>query len=224
MHSAPDPRPSMPTSQALSLPPGASASPGQATPPLWSLIGPGLAGLVALYLLTAPLGREWTVIRLSLHTGEGMMIAIFLGYLVPAAASSAAGMLAGRRWPAAVAAPGILLMFLGVLVIALAPSAPALLGGRVMAGLGAGGAVGTAAVLALHHGRTTTAVVAILAALGLVSGPALGWVVVTVSSWRAVFLLALPGILLALLVTVVAGIVRLALRGNRPAPSVPSGR
>ncbi|MGA8116484.1 MAG: MFS transporter [Actinocatenispora sp.] len=196
-------------------------------PPAWALIGPALAGLVAVGLSTAPLGRTWHAIEGALGLAPARMLMFVLIYPVVAAATSIIGVLLGRRSPNAVGIPAIVLMVVGLALTTLTPTPAVLLAGRAVTGLGAGAVVGTVVAIALHQGRQrgrALAIVAGVAAFALVAGLFFGWVGSTMLNWRWVFLAALPVTLLALFATIVAGIVVLTQRAGRPAPPAPMGR
>ncbi|WP_163569896.1 hypothetical protein [Fodinicola feengrottensis] len=90
--------------------------------PLWSLAAPGLAALLGAFLLTSLVGPTFTAVRRDLHGDSGLVLWSLVAFVLPALLTAAAGVVLGRRWPAATLLPGVALMVLGLLPMAFAPS------------------------------------------------------------------------------------------------------
>ncbi|SEP44103.1 MFS transporter [Amycolatopsis saalfeldensis] len=196
-----------------------------AGPPWWLVIGPGLAALIGLFLLTVIYrfdGRS--VLQVDLHlSNQALLLSGLVAYLVAAAIALPAGLLLGARFPTSVTVPAICFMLLGVLLIAFTPNGGLLLVGRVLNGLGAGAAIGVTAALIrwLRTGRGVAA--ALTAGLGVVAlaiAPLLGGLVSDTFSFRLVYLIAALFVFVALIVAAVIGIVALtaAKRPTQPMP------
>ncbi|MEV4500245.1 MFS transporter, partial [Micromonospora arborensis] len=196
--------------------------------PVWLLIGPTLAASLGAFLLAVTVGPQWVAMQRDMHLPTSAVLWIFVAYLLPAVLAGAVGALAGRRWPTAVALSAIVLLVSGSLLTSLAPGDALLLLGRAVTGFGAGLAWGVTAMLVAQMGarrvRVTPLVAGVvLLALGL--GPVAGVLVGRAVGWRWPFLLAVPFGAVAMLVTVVSGIVVLIQRASRPAqPQAPSSQ
>ncbi|MGI5321160.1 MFS transporter [Actinomadura nitritigenes] len=204
--------------------------------PWWTLIGPGLATIVGLFLVTAAYGTHRfsapgigtrlvppMAPDLALSQGE-FSSAVIVTYLVAAVLALPVGALLGGRYPTAVISPAIGLMILGALLVAFASGTGVLAAGRSLGGLGAGATVGATAVLVgrLRDRRwTVAAVLAGAGFLALLSGPFADQAVADAVNWRWTFLAAEPLLFAALAASTVAGIVLLATR--RPARPAPYG-
>jgi MFS family permease len=189
--------------------------------PSWTLIGPGLATIVGLFLLTAVFfGTERTTpIQLDLGlSGPAFLLQAFLAYLVAAAIAFPLGLLLGGRSQTAVILPAVGLMLIGVVLIALANAAGMLTVGRVLSGLGAGAATGvTTALLRRINGPRgiAAAVMAALGVLAMVIAPFVNQQVAGALTFRMGFLMAVPVLVVVLLLNAVLGIV-LFTRNRRP--------
>jgi MFS family permease len=205
-------------------------------PPLWTLIGPGLATVVGLFLVTAAYGTH----RFSAPGGEsglippmardlglsqrGFFSAAIATYLVAAVLALPVGFLLGGRRPTAVTVPAIGIIIVGALLIAFASATGMVAVGRSLGGIGAGAVAGaTAALVRRLHDRRWPVAAAMAAAgfLSLVIGPFADQAVADALSWRWTFLAAEPFLFAALAVSAVAGIVLLVTR--RPARPAPYG-
>ncbi len=181
------------------------------------LLGPVLGALVGLYLLTATIGRGGTEIRAYLHLPELEILWLSIAYLVAAALTAPVGTILGRRHPNAVAAIAAGLLLAGSALDAFAPNDALLMAGRIVSGLGAGALVADAVLLALSPGPQRTSTIRLTAGLGalaVVLGPVFGGLLTTMLGWRFAFLIALPPLLLALLVSTLSGITVAGRRTN----------
>ncbi|MEU6717435.1 MFS transporter [Nonomuraea sp. NPDC046802] len=190
--------------------------------PAWALIGPGIAALTGLYLLTMSL---WpTAQQAALHlSGQTVLLTTVVSYLVSAAAGGALGAGLGARLPTTAGMSAIAFLIIGVLLDGFAPNAGILLIGRVLSGLGAGGAVGTTVALVRRTGRHRGVLVAILAGLGLlalIAGPFVNRWLSMALTWRFGYLIALLPLAAGLVAAAVSGLVLLS---RRPAQPVPAG-
>ena len=107
------------------------------------------------------------------------------------------GRLADRRSPAAVIRLGLLLFALGAVLVALGGTFALVLGGRALQGLGAAAAVsgGQAVAFAASGPRRagrSLGLVHVAVALGMLTGPVLGGVIIERFGWQAAFLLEPP--------------------------------
>ncbi|WP_433430673.1 MFS transporter [Nonomuraea sp. CA-141351] len=188
--------------------------------PAWALIGPGIAALTGLYLLSAPLGPMLRIsVQSSLHlSGQAVLLTTLAAYLAGAAAGGALGVSLGGRFLMTVGMSAIVFMIIGVLLDALAANAGMLLTGHVLSGLGAGGAAGATAAFARRTGPRRGTVFAILAALGvlaLILGPFISQWLTGALGWRWGYLIAVVPLVAALIAAAVSGLVLLLTR--RPA-------
>ncbi|MFI0354498.1 MFS transporter [Actinomadura sp. 9N407] len=180
------------------------------------LIGPGLGGLVALYLPTVTVGPTWMDHAL-VDLGAPTVPWASVGYLLTAALTAPVGAVLGRRHPNSMAAASAGLMIVGSSLSLLVPSYTLLLAGQTLSGLGAGALVATAVVLALRVGGGRAQTIGLTAGLGTfaaVLGPVLGGVLTTTIGWRMVFLISLPPLILTLLACLAGGIITVT---DRPA-------
>lgn len=176
----------------------------------WELIGPVLGGLAGLYLLgvaivpgwmTAVPG--WKVVQVEMGLSTPAIVFLFVGYLVAAMLTAPVGAVLGKRSPNAVAATAAVVMFLGVLVEFLAPGSLLLTIGKVFSGLGMGALVAEAVVLTRRTGRQRTYLIGGLGVLAFALGPVLGgWLTATLGRHMA-FLISVPPLLLAVLVSLI---------------------
>ncbi|WP_327582878.1 MFS transporter [Nonomuraea sp. NBC_00507] len=200
-------------------PQGNAAPPGEERP-AWALIGPGIAALTGLYLLTMPFGPAAQLslqLDLALSSQTALLMTL-VAYLVSAAAGGALGVGLGGRLLTTVGIAAIAFMIIGVLLNALATGAGIYLTGRVLSGLGAGGVVGATAAFARRVGRRWGAVGAILAGLGvlaLILGPFINHVLSSALSWRWGYLITLLPLVVGLIAAAISGFVLLLTR--RPA-------
>ncbi|MBF8184212.1 MFS transporter [Nonomuraea sp. K274] len=200
-------------------PQGNAALPGGERP-VWALIGPGIAALTGLYLLTMPFGPA---ARLSLQSdlvlsSQSALLTTLVAYLISATAGGALGVGLGGRLLTTVGMTAIALMITGVLLNAFAPDAGIYLTGRVLSGLGAGGVVGATVAVARRAGRSPGAVVAILAGLGLLAlilGPFINQGLSSALTWRLGYLITVLPLVVGLIAAAVSGFVLLLTR--RPA-------
>ncbi|MEV1172201.1 MFS transporter [Nonomuraea sp. NPDC049784] len=194
--------------------------------PAWALIGPGIAALTGLYLLTAPFGP---IMRISLQSAlhlssQTVLLTTLAAYLAGAAAGGALGVILGGRFLTTVGMLAIAFMIIGVLLDALAANAGMLLAGHVLSGLGAGGAAGATAAFARRTGRHRGAVFAILAALGvlaLILGPFISQWLTSALGWRWGYLIAEVPLVAGLIAAAVSGLALLLTR--RPAQPYSAG-
>ncbi|MGI5289107.1 MFS transporter [Nonomuraea polychroma] len=194
--------------------------------PTWALIGPAIAALTGLYLLTMPFGpAAWVSLQLDLAlSSQTALLTTLVAYLVSAAAGGALGVSLGGRLLTTVGLAAIAFMIIGVLLNALAPDAGIFLTGRVLSGLGAGGVLGATVAFARRAGRRWGAVVAILAGLGvlaLILGPFVNHGLSSVLGWRWGYLITALPLVVALIAAAVSGFVLLLTR--RPAQPNPAG-
>ena len=204
--------PGMPPGQAPGQPPG-PVSTARLAPAggMGRLIGPGLGGLLGLYLLGVGTGPTGAILVAALHLTMAQLVMVPVGYLAAAALTGPVGALLGRRYPNTVAAVSAGLLLIGSLLTAFTPGFGLLVVGRVVSGLGAGALIATAVALCVGERRGSLYVIAPVAGLAaLVSGPLLGGVLAMTLSWRWAYLIAAPLAILVLIATAVAGAVRLA--------------
>ncbi|HEY2060131.1 MAG TPA: MFS transporter [Amycolatopsis sp.] len=183
-----------------------------AGPPGWLVIGPGLAALIGLFLLTVIYRFDGhSLLQRELHLStQSLLLSGFVGYLVAAVLALPAGLLLGGRFPTSVTVPALGLMLIGALLVAFTPNVALLLIGRVLDGFGTGAAVGATAALTrrLRSGRGATAgVTAGLGVLALVIAPFLGALISDSTSFRLMYLIGAVFVFLALIVAAVLGIV-----------------
>ncbi|MEU8080673.1 hypothetical protein AB0B31_35080 [Catellatospora citrea] len=185
--------------------------------PLWTLIGPGVAAMVAACQLAIVFGPAHSALHRDLDASAAWLAMTVVAQLVAAALGAVPGFLLGRRAPTSLVASGLLLMLVGAVVTALSATSAMVLGAGVVTGLGAGAVLGTAAGLSGQAGahRAQARLGLGLAVLGgLVAGPVLGWLLSTMLGWRPAYLSMVVLILFALVATAVGGIVA-ATRGSR---------
>ncbi|WP_176993143.1 MFS transporter [Nonomuraea jiangxiensis] len=173
-----------------------------------------------------PLGPiPWGTLQSALHlSDQTILLTTVVAYVVSAAAGGALGAVLGRRFLTTVGLSALALMIVGVLLDVLAPGAGIFAIGRVLSGLGAGAAVGATAALAWRTGRGRGAVVATLAALGVLSlvlGPFVNQGLTSAMTWRLGYLVVVLPLLAGLLAAAVSGFVLLLTR--RPAQPNPAG-
>ncbi|MCG5434681.1 MFS transporter [Micromonospora foliorum] len=204
-------------------------SPGSTAPaqplvvrPLWSLVGPALGALLAVGLLTAPIGPLASAIKrdLALSTAA-MTVTVVASCMVAMASLVAPGYLLGRRWPTATGVPALVLLIVGSAVSAFAPGAALLVAGRVLVGLGAGTVVGVAIALSGQLGRWRSRARLVLGlALGaaLLLGPVLSGMLTMALGWRPAFLVDVPVAIFGLVAVVANGIAMSVASGSRPSP------
>lgn len=169
-----------------------------------------LGGLAGLYLLgvaivpgwmTAVPG--WKVVQVEMGLSTPAIVFLFVGYLVAAMLTAPVGAVLGKRSPNAVAATAAVVMFLGVLVEFLAPGSLLLTIGKIFSGLGMGALVAEAVVLTRRTGRQWTYLIGGLGVLAFALGPVLGgWLTATLGRHMA-FLISVPPLLLAVLVSLI---------------------
>jgi MFS family permease len=195
--------------------------------PWWTLIGPGLATVISLFMLTAPYRTDWiSPIQMDLGlSGQEFLMQGIVAYLIAAAIAFPLGFLLGARFLTAVILPAIGVMLIGVLLIAFAGGGGMLLVGRVLSGLGAGAAIGVTTVLVRGiKGRRSIAVatVAALGALAVVVAPFVNQVISEATSFRLMYLAAVPLLFAALIASAISGIVQFV-AAKRPAQPGPYG-
>jgi len=194
------------------LTPPSQSAPQIAAKPPWLVVGPGLAALVGLFMLTVVYrfdGR--TAMQANLHlSNQAMLLTGLVAYVVPLALAFPAGMVLGGRMPTAMAVPAIVLMLLGTLAVAFTPNGLVLLVGRVLGGLGAGEALGVTVALirGLRTGRGAAAgTLAGLGVLMLAIAPFVGGALSDSLNFRVTYLIGAVVLFLVLIVTAVLGIV-----------------
>jgi len=183
--------------------------------PVWMLLGPGLAAVLAACQFGFLLGPPREALQRSLGMSLAMAAAVVLLQLVAAAMGFAAGYLLGRRAPASVVATATVLMLLGAVVAGLANMSALLMVAATLIGFGGGTALGAAAALTGQLGERRGQALAGLGALafaGLVLGLLTSWFFTIVMGWRVAYLATIPFALLALAATGVAGLVALTRR------------
>jgi len=147
---------------------------------------------------------------------------VFAGYLVAYTATvPAAGMVADTIGRRAAYLLSLLLLGAGSLVCALAGSMEMLIAGRLIQGCGGGAIfVTTQTILgdlfSIEKRARVQSAVALIAAVGAATGPAIGGWFVTHASWRWAFLVSIP-IAAAAAVAFLVGFVDTARRSPRPA-------
>lgn len=197
--------------EAVPLPSGAPAQPGARPPAGWQVIGPGLGGLVGLYLLTVTVGETGEALSIALHLNGPMALMVPGVYLVVGVVGAPIGILLGKAAPNAVAITGAVLILIGAALAAFAPGYGLLMIGRVLSGLAAGALAATAVLLARRTGNRPVFVIGlVLAFCALVTGPVAGTTLATLGTWRWSFLIAVPAAIAALIAAVVVAIVVLA--------------
>jgi predicted MFS family arabinose efflux permease len=178
--------------------------------PVWVLAGPALAAWTGASLLTITLGPQWTSMRLDMDLSTMTVVWVFLAYLLPALATTAAGFLVGGRWPTALVLPGIGLLVVGAVLTTFSPDAALLLFARAVTGLGAGLAWGVTAALVRQQPagriRAAWATVTTGIVVALVAGPLFGAIVSMAMTWRLPLLAAVPIAGIAFLAASVSGI------------------
>lgn len=203
------------------LPPARNHEFSSGTYPAWALIGPALATVVGLSLVTGVYrldGVSPIQMDLGLSSGGFLLMGV-VTYVIAAALTFPLGFLLAPRSLTAVIVPAIGLMLIGVLIVVLGPGTATLVAGRVLAGLGAGAALGVtvALVRALGGNRSIAAVAtAAVAAVALLIAPLINQLVSEALSFRPASAIALPFLFAALLAAIVSGIVLATTR--RPAP------
>lgn len=182
--------------------------------PWWALIGPGLAAVLGLFLLTVVFfGTEPTTpIQRDLgYSTLTFLLSAVVAYLVGAAITFPLGLVLGARNPTAVVLPALGVMLAAVLLTAFAGGGVVILVARLLTGLGAGAAVGvTTKVLTRIRGQRGVAA-AVTGAAGVLAAAAAPFVNELVSkalSFRIMFLVLAPVVVAVLLVNAVIGIVR----------------
>ncbi|WP_280397357.1 hypothetical protein [Nocardia carnea] len=191
--------------------------------PVWALIGPALATIVGLSLVTGVYrldGVSHLQVELGLSNG-GFLLTGVVAYVVAAALAFPLGFVLAPRSLTAVIVPAIGVMFLGVLIVAFGGGPATLLIGRVLGGLGAGAAVGTTVALLrpLDGNRRIAALaVAAVGAVALVIAPLVNQVVSEALSFRLAYAIALPFLFAALLAATITGIVLAVTRRPTPPP------
>ncbi|MEV0083900.1 MFS transporter [Saccharopolyspora sp. NPDC050642] len=195
--------------------------------PWWTLIGPGLAAIIGLFMLTALYRTDLTApIQMDLGlSGLELLMEGVVAYLIAAVIAFPLGFLLGARFLTAVTLPAIGVMLIGALLIAFAGGAGMFLVGRVLGGLGAGAAAGvtTALVRGIRHQRSiAAAVVAALGVLAAVVAPFVNQLISDALSFRLTYLAAVPFSFAALIAGAVSGIV-LFVVARRPAQPGPHG-
>ncbi|QIS10083.1 MFS transporter [Nocardia arthritidis] len=179
-------------------------------PSAGTLIGPGFATMIGLAMLTVVYqfdGRSPIQFQLNL-TAQTVLLTCVVAYLVAALPAVALGVLVGGRFPRAVTLPAIGLMLVGTVLTAFMVNGAMLLAGRVLGGLGTGAAVGVVAALTFRLGSRRGLAAAVVAALAIVSAviaPVVGQLISDVASFRLVYLVAAPLLLVALIATAVTG-------------------
>lgn len=132
-------------------------------------------------------------VTVDLRTSAGAvgltLTAFFIGMALGQVVGGTVSDQRGRRVPMIV---GGLVCTLGALICALAPGITVLMIGRLLQGLGGGAAavVGRAVLVDLAHGRELAATMSILMAVGALApmiAPVIGGAVLTVATWRIVF-------------------------------------
>ncbi|MGP4017677.1 MFS transporter [Saccharopolyspora sp. 5N708] len=195
--------------------------------PWWTLIGPGFATIIGLFMLTAVYRTDLiSPVQMELGlSGPEFLVEGIVAYLIAAAIAFPLGFRLGARFLMAVTLPAIGVMLIGVLLIAFGGGAGMFLVGRVLNGLGAGAAIGvtTALVQGIRERRSiAAAVVAALGVLAVVVAPLINQVISGALSFRLMFLAAVPFLFAALIASAVIGIVQFAV-AKRPAQPGPYG-
>jgi MFS family permease len=159
---------------------------------------------LAAFLFAELTGAELRAMRLAFRLSAAQALLLPGLYLIAGVAGLAAGLLLGRRWPNAVAAPAVFLMIPGLVITALAPGFGVAAAGRVITGLGAGAVAGAAVTLIPRIAPAQRTVLTVVAAAATVVAAVLGWLLsdlLTHSlSFRMVFMLSIP---LALIVAAI---------------------
>ncbi|MEO3820617.1 hypothetical protein [Plantactinospora sp. B24E8] len=190
--------------------------------PIWSLPGPALGALLAAGLLTVPVGPLGDAYRRDLGlTTAAFVLTFVVPYVLATAALVVPGHLLGRRWPTATAAPALVLMLLGSLVVGLAPSSVGAAVGRLLLGLGAGTVVGVTLALSGQMGRGRSParlVLGLACGAALLVGPAVSGALTMSLSWRTAALVDVLVAGMALVLSVLGGLVTLIVSASRPGP------
>ncbi|WP_227833729.1 MFS transporter [Nocardia macrotermitis] len=172
------------------------------------LVGPGFAAVIGVGLLTSVYRFDGTsmVQYIFNMSGQAVLLTCVVAYLVAAVLTGALGFVFGARFPTAVTLSAIVVMLIGTALTALSPNAAVLLVGRVVGGLGAGAVIGVVAALLRRLGdRRGTAVAAALGILTALIAPGVGQLISEVTGFRVVYLVAVPFLLIALILTAVSG-------------------
>ncbi|HEU5025456.1 MAG TPA: hypothetical protein VFV01_11110 [Spirillospora sp.] len=186
-------------------------------PPWWGLVGPGLATIVGLFLLTAVYGTDsFSPMQRDLYLpGHALLMKAVVPYLIAAAVALPAGVLLGGRHLAAVTVPAVSASAVGGLLVAFTENAGVLSAGRVLGGLGTGASLGVTVALLLRLDRRrglASAAMALLGALALIVAPPVNQAVSEAISFRWTFLLAEPLLFVALAAGTISGIVLITRR------------
>lgn len=190
----------------------------------WMLIGPGFAAIIGMAMLTAVYRTDGkSMIQFELHlSSQAVLLTCIVAYLVAAIPAVGLGLALGARFPTSVTLPAIGVMLIGAAVTALASGSVMLLVGRVLGGLGAGATAGvmTGLVLRLEGRRgIAAAAVAVVGVLAAVIAPVIDQQIADATSFRLAYLVAVPFLLVALIVSAVSAIAS----GKRHAPAAPHG-
>lgn len=207
------------------LPP-TPTSPARPSLPPWALLGVVPTAWLAAFVFAAPLGRTTIIIGAAMHLAGGLSLAIVLGtFVVAAVVGLAAGALLGRLWPNAVAIAGAALLVVGQPLSAFAPDGVVMGAGRAIGGLGAGAAIGVAAMMIIRVDPARRTMLALVgggvAVVAAVVGVFVGGVLAMNLSFRIVFMLTTVLALAAAAAVVAIAIVRSVRRGAPPHPAAP---
>ncbi|MFF3569974.1 MFS transporter [Nocardia jiangxiensis] len=176
----------------------------------WTLIGPGLAVIIGLAMLTAIYrtdGRSLIQAEFGISR-QALLLTCVVAYVVAAILAVGLGLPLGARFPTAVTLSAIGVMLVGTVLTALAADGTLLLVGRVLGGLGTGAAAGVivALVLRLNDRRgIAAATVAALGVLAAVVAPVIGQLMMDAINFHLAYLGAVPFLLIAVIVTAVSG-------------------
>jgi len=196
--------------------------------PWWALIGPALAAVIGMFMLTMLFFGTTPVAPVQISLGLSRQEFLTNGiasYLLAAVLALPLGILLGTRSVSAAVLPGVFLMLLGVLVNAFVSGAFMLLAGRLLSGLGAGAVIGvTVGLVRKIEGRRGIAAVtvAVLGVVALIVAPFVNQAIAGGLGFRWMFLTAVPFLLVALFVNAVSGIARFTMRKRRPAGPPPA--
>ncbi|EFG64819.1 MFS transporter, partial [Streptomyces sp. SPB074] len=203
-------------------PPGsAPGGPAPVDPAVWRLAFTVVVGALAVVFDTTIVTVALDGLGRSLHASLATVQWVSTGYLlavfvtIPLAKWAQARVGGKRLWTGA-----LLVFLLGSVLSALAWNAPALIAFRVVQGIGGGIMMPLMATLIMQaaKGRETGRVMATVTlptALGPILGPVLGGLILSVASWRWLFLVNIPFCLVG------AVLAHRDLPDDRPAPDAP---
>ncbi|MEU6443987.1 MDR family MFS transporter [Streptomyces sp. NPDC047046] len=189
----------MPSSLSPSAPPGpAPGAPAPVDPAVWRLAFTVVVGALAVVFDTTIVTVALHDLTRSLHASLATIQWVSTGYLlavfvtIPLAKWAQARVGGKRLWTGA-----LTVFLLGSVLSALAWNAPALIAFRVVQGIGGGIMMPLMATLIMQAAKgreigRVMATVTLPTALGPILGPVLGGLILSIASWRWLFLVNIP--------------------------------